>query len=58
MHVNTGVIHMACTLQGECPMIPIAFKGTSIAAGKCVRCQHNSATKKASAKGGRGGGRR
>ena len=44
---------MACTIKGECPMIPIAFKGTSIAAGKCVKCQHNSGSKFNAKRGGR-----
>ena len=44
---------MTCTYQGVCPMIPAAFQGTSIAAGKCERCQHNS-----NSKGGAKRGRR
>lgn len=42
---------VVCSIKGECPMIPVAFKGTSIAAGKCVRCQHNIGNKKGKSRG-------
>jgi len=32
---------MTCTFKGQCPNIPPAMMHTSIAAGKCERCEHN-----------------
>ena len=34
-----------CTYKGQCPEIPPALMHTSIAAGRCERCDYNSSRK-------------